>query len=545
MGKIKKVLDVILNPAKTLERLEKSEADLEAAGVTIKNKELEFERQLSEQSEQTHRLTAMLDAIPFPISVTDPNMKWIFVNKVVADMFGKAREDFIGKHCSEWGAHICGTESCGVARLKKNEKRTQFTQANPKTGVEAHHAVDTNYLHDKDGNIFGHMEVVSDITGIINKGKEFETLTHWYESMLDAIPFPISVTDANMNWVFVNKAVTEMLGKPREAFVGKHCSEWGANICNTENCGIRRLKLGNPETTFDQGGHKFLVKVAELKGPDNKSMGFVEVVQDITTVTSYAEKLKELLSQVDTKSAEVSEHAKYIKGSSQALAQDIASQASSLEEISAAVTIVNDEAQDTARNATAANELASKSKQTAEDGTKEMRNMLKSMQEIKDQSGDIAKIIKAIDGIAFQTNMLAINAAIEAARAGDAGKGFGVVAEEVRNLAARTQMAVKDTTQIIGETVLRVDNGIEIAETTSGFFEGILKAVDEVSNVVDKIAKDSNSQAGVVKEIHEGISQISAVVQSSAATIQELASVSDLSAHQAKDLHALTLQPAL
>ena len=62
----------------------------------------------------------------------------------------------------------------------------------------------------------------------------------WYESLLDSIPFPISVTDVDMNWTFINRPVEQMLNVKREAMLGKHCSNWGAGICKTENCEIGR-----------------------------------------------------------------------------------------------------------------------------------------------------------------------------------------------------------------------------------------------------------------------------------------------------------------
>ena len=75
---------------------------------------------------------------------------------------------------------------------------------------------------------------------------------HWYEQIVDAIPLPVSVTDNDMHWTFVNKAATTPLGVTREDVLGKHCSNWGASICKTPNCGVECLKHNKPKTNFHQ-----------------------------------------------------------------------------------------------------------------------------------------------------------------------------------------------------------------------------------------------------------------------------------------------------
>jgi len=99
-----------------------------------------------------------------------------------------------------------------------------------------------------------------------------------------------------------------------------------------------------------------------------------------------------------------------------------------------------------ANSAARAKTLASQTRTAAETGATDMAEMKRAMDDIKTSSDDISKIIKAIDEIAFQTNILALNAAVEAAGAGEAGMGFAVVAEEVRNLAQRAAQAARDTT---------------------------------------------------------------------------------------------------
>ncbi|MDR0442207.1 MAG: response regulator [Treponema sp.] len=116
------------------------------------------------------------------------------------------------------------------------------------------------------------------------QSKKVEMLAHWYESILDAIPLPVTVTDADMNWTFVNAAVEEFLGTKRADIMGKPCSNWNAHICNTPECGIACAKRGLKRTFFTQKERSHQVDVAILKDMNGKTSGYIEIVQDITEI---------------------------------------------------------------------------------------------------------------------------------------------------------------------------------------------------------------------------------------------------------------------
>jgi methyl-accepting chemotaxis protein len=113
----------------------------------------------------------------------------------------------------------------------------------------------------------------------------------WFEQLLDAIPNPVSVTDMDMNWTFINKAAEGIAGKTRSEILGIHCSNWGANICGTENCGIHGLRNGKATSFFNQPGldMDFKVDSAYILNADGEKIGHIEVVNDITEVTKKAE----------------------------------------------------------------------------------------------------------------------------------------------------------------------------------------------------------------------------------------------------------------
>jgi methyl-accepting chemotaxis protein len=128
-------------------------------------------------------------------------------------------------------------------------------------------------------------EEFRDITSGFNKTLDvFVSKIYWYEQMLDSIPFPISVTDMDMNWTFFNKAAEQVTGKSRVNMCGKQCNNWGADICKTERCGIAMLKKGILTSTFRQPGMEmdFQVDTTYLLDENGAKIGHIEIVQDVT-----------------------------------------------------------------------------------------------------------------------------------------------------------------------------------------------------------------------------------------------------------------------
>jgi len=104
----------------------------------------------------------------------------------------------------------------------------------------------------------------------------------WYESILDSVPIHLSVTDMDMNWTFINKSLEEFLRIKRKDVIGKQCSEWNAEICKTQNCGIARLKNNQMQTLFDQQGKNYKVDTGYIQNVNGEKVGHIEVIQDVT-----------------------------------------------------------------------------------------------------------------------------------------------------------------------------------------------------------------------------------------------------------------------
>jgi len=164
------------------------------------------------------------------------------------------------------------------------------------------------------------------------------------------------------------------------------------------------------------------------------------------------------------------------------------------------------------------------------------------MEKINASSDEINKVVKVIDDIAFQINLLALNANVEAARAGKYGKGFAVVADEVRNLAVKSTDSVKETTQMVQDTVTNIKQGTEAAEATAQQLTAIVEGSGKVANFLEEIAQASREQAQAIEQITEGLDQIDEATQASTASAEESASASEELAGQAQQLRSMVAQ---
>ncbi|QSX04750.1 cache domain-containing protein [Sedimentibacter sp. zth1] len=245
------------------------------------------------------------------------------------------------------------------------------------------------------------------------------------------------------------------------------------------------------------------------------------------------------LIQINQSADQVACGSEQVSVGAQALSQGATEQASSIEELSASITEITAEIKENAENAKSATDMAEVAGKELHSSNEQMKDMLHAMEQITFKSTEISKIIKVIDDIAFQTNILALNAAVEAARAGSAGQGFAVVADEVRNLAGKSAAAAKNTTALIEETIVAVENGSTIADKTAHSLETSAQITSDSVTLINKIAEASDHQAISIAQINLGVEQISSVVQTNAATSEESAAASEELSSQSNILKEL------
>jgi len=200
--------------------------------------------------------------------------------------------------------------------------------------------------------------------------------------------------------------------------------------------------------------------------------------------------------------------------------------ASSMQELTSAV-------RQTADSARTANQLAASASSVAERGGAVVSQVVSTMHEINTSSRRIADIVGTIDGIAFQTNILALTAAVEAARAGEQGRGFAVVASEVRSLAQRSAGAAREIKGLIAASVERVDAGTQLVADAGTTMTEIVASVQRVSNIIAEISAAAGAQSAGIGQVNGAVTELDGVTQQNAALVEESAAAAESLRQQA------------
>ena len=290
---------------------------------------------------------------------------------------------------------------------------------------------------------------------------------------------------------------------------------------NTVKKSIEEVTSGNLSVSIPEFGNNCAGRL--IPGINSLSSNIATLVREIRASSQTAMTLSEQLS---SRSAQLS-----VKTEQQSAS--LIQTAASMEQMAAST-------RNNADNTRLASERANHATVQARKGGELMGQVAHNMQSITECAQQMTEIITLIDGIAFQTNILALNAAVEAARAGDHGKGFSVVAGEVRNLAHRSAEAAKSIKSLIDVTSNNVTQGVTVVSEAEKNMHEIVNGSGHVSKLMDEISATTAEQEKGITQITQALSELERVTQSNVAMVDELSGSSDVLKNQVIELQART-----
>lgn len=248
------------------------------------------------------------------------------------------------------------------------------------------------------------------------------------------------------------------------------------------------------------------------------------------------------LTEVDMASNQVSEGANHLAQASQDLAEGATEQAATVEEMQATINDLNEGIQTTASQLDHSYQEAKRYAQVAEGSRSDMEILMSAMEKISETSQKIGNIIGEIEDIASQTNLLSLNASIEAARAGDAGRGFAVVADQIRTLAEQSAQSATDSRSLIEASLNEVANGNKVASNASLSLQDVVAGVHAIADDAKNMKEISANQALAMQQADVAINKIAELTQTNSATAEESSATSEELTAQAVNMSNLVSQ---
>lgn len=315
------------------------------------------------------------------------------------------------------------------------------------------------------------------------------------------------------------------------------------SINRTDEIGVLAYEFGGTLVSLKSYIRDLGEVLHEMSRGNMLAMPQIEYDGDFSTIEKSLKKIQKSLnhtfSEINKSSNLVAEEANQVSADAQSLANGAAEQSEVIQSLIDMLAKLSESSANNSRTTKNAAEHAVKAGDQVKYCNEKMQNAADAMTEITNSALQIEKIIATIEDIAYQTNILALNAEIEAAAAGPAGKGFAVVADEVRNLANKSDKAAKATKQLIDSSLESVNRGSEVvnmvSEQLNESTEVVLRAVEDMKTVDDAVQREEEN----MREISESIAQISRVVQSNNATSAKSAQTSHALSVQAEHLKSL------
>lgn len=477
-----------------------------------------------------------IDDMPAPAMIIDNEFNVLYMNKIGAQAGSRQPKDLLGMKCYDhFKTSDCKTPKCSCARaMQGGTLESSETDAHPGT-LNLDIAYSAVPVKNAAGKIVGAREFVTDQTAIKTAMRLADKISK-YET-LEVQKISNCMTQfSNYDLAFTMEVAAgdKDTSETHDTFsaIGN-----GLNACRSavENM---VLKLRQVSQELAESSSQ-LTQASEQAGQATQQIASSSQ-QVARGASDQAGALQETIKAMEQLSHAIDQ----IASGAQEQAHMIEKNVQVVSQISSAISQVTDSAQQAAIAAKSTSESAQKGADMSRETVKGMENIKRTMDAasfkvngLGERSKEIGKIVSAIDDIADQTNLLALNAAVEAARAGEQGRGFAVVADEVRKLAERSQEATKEIADLIGgiqggvsETVtamekgvMEVDNGYQLANRAGQSLDDILNRAQEMGMQVEQISSAAEELTAMSTEMVKLSDSISAIVEENTAATEEMA----------------------
>lgn len=258
-----------------------------------------------------------------------------------------------------------------------------------------------------------------------------------------------------------------------------------------------------------------------------------------TALLNISDSMNQVMLGINESSERVSVGAAELATASQVLAEGAEEQAASIEQLAATTNSVTQQVENSRKEAETSAKATAQAASMIEQNQEKMKSMMDAMNTIHQTSQQVVGIIQTIEDIASQTNLLSLNASIEAARAGDAGKGFAVVADEIGKLALESSKAANTTKELIEISMEEINRGNAIAVGAMDSLKESVNVVNHVNEMIQETSKNAVLQATSMEQLRIGIEEISHGIHDNSAASEETSATSEELASQAELLNKM------